>query len=90
MTVKLHKTVSSISLRKKRDREDAQQEILIRMSEEVDKLKEVRSSEAKLCEEAYVDANSQHEEDNLEIKLQENLSTVNQLTHQIRELQDLV
>ena len=45
-------------LAEKRDREHAQQEILIRMSEEVDELREVRSSEAKLCEEAYVDANA--------------------------------
>ena len=50
MTVKLHGTVSSISSREKRDREHAQQEILICMSEEVEELREVRFSEAKLCE----------------------------------------
>ena len=37
-----------------------------------------------------MDASSQHEEDHLEIKLQESSSTVIQLTHRIKKLQDLV
>ena len=77
-------------LAEQRDGEHVQQETLIRLSEEVEELRDVRFSEAKLCEEAYVEANSQHQEDNLEIKLQESWSTANKLTHQIKELQNQV
>ena len=59
------------------------------MSEEGEELRKVRFSEAPLCEGPYLDVNSQNG-NKLEIKLRESQPTVNQLTQQIKELQEVV
>ena len=73
-----------------RDPGCAHEETLVRLSEEMEELRNVRYSNEKLLEEAYMDANSQFDMNNLEMKLQESQSTVNQLTHQIKELEEVV
>ena len=60
------------------------------MSEEVEELRNARFSEERLREEAYVDAISEDDGNNLETRLRESQSTVNQLTRQIEELQVVV
>ena len=61
------------------------------MSQESEELRNARWSEARLREEAYVDANSQGESGvKIEDKLLESQSTSKQLTQQIKELQEVV
>ena len=50
-------------------------------------LRKTRRSEAELREEAYQDTISQDGENNLETGMRETQSTVNQRTHQMKELQ---
>ena len=59
-------------------------------SKAVEELRKVRCSEAEVREEPYMDAVSQDREKNLEIELRERPSTVNQLTHQMKELQEVL
>ena len=72
-----------------RDREQAHQETFIRMSEEVEEFRKAFCSETQLRDEAYMDAMSQDDGNSLEIELRRSQSTVNQLTNQIEELQEM-
>ena len=59
--------VSSIFLAELRDREQAREETLIRMSEEVEEFRKVFWFETQLRDEAYMDAMSLDDGNNLEI-----------------------
>ena len=56
----------------------------------VEEYRNVRCSEAELRAEGFQDAISQVDESNLETELRESESTVNQLTHQIKALQEVI
>ena len=73
-----------------RDPGCAHQETIVRLSEEMEESRKVRYPNEKLREEADMDANSQFDMNNMEMKLQESQSTVNQLTHHLKELQEEV
>ena len=60
------------------------------MRDEVEELRKTRRSESELREEAYQDAISQDVGNNLETDLWEIQSTVNKLTRQIKELQEVI
>ena len=74
-----------------RDREQAQQEALSRVSQEREELRNARWSAARFREEAKIDATSQGKScQNIEDKLLESKSTINQLSQQIMGLQEVV
>ena len=60
------------------------------MSEEMVEFRKAFCSEAQLRKEAYVDAMSLDDGNHLEIELRRSQSTVNELTNQIEELQEMV
>ena len=74
----------------RRNQERAHQETLMHMEREVEELRKFRCSEAEVCEEACVDAVSEDGESNLETESRESQCTVNQLTHQMLELHEVI